>query len=272
MTLPTIAFIGGGHMTCALVAGLHRRQNTRIIVADRNAAKRAHLSQTYGVTTTENITLLPPAHPAPDAIVLAVRPPQALPTAATLPPSAAPLISLAAGISTTALATATQHPPPQIIRAMPNTPSQTGDGMTWAYAAENTPENALALCEHLFTAVGKLEWLPEESLINAAIATSGSAPAYIYHIIEAMQEEAEQMGLNPGSAQTAILQTLRGAAAMIEANPAQTASDLCNAVAVKGGTTAKAIAVLKKENLQKTIKSAMRACTQRAKEIETTHQ
>ena len=254
-----IAFLGGGHMTTALVAALY--QTVEIMVADRNQEKRRRLADNYGVQAVAEL----PAMLQADAVILAVRPPQALAACATLP-EAGLLISVAAGLGSAQLAAAARRGAADVIRVMPNTPAQVGLGMTFAYADAGTAEAARTLTEQLFSAVGQFAWVEREALLEAATAVSGSAPAYIYYVIDAMLTAAAELGLPAEKAQTAVLQTIRGACAMVEQS-AQTPAALTDAVAVPGGTTAAALAVMREANMQQIIGSAMAAAARRAREM-----
>ena len=257
-----IAFLGGGHMAQALIAGMHHK--AEIVVADRNAERRDALAQSYGVQV---LPALPPDLRA-DAIVLAVRPPQAQDACRTLPPAEATgiLVSVVAGLRTADIAKASGRSSASIVRTMPNTPSQLGLGMTFAYADKDASPAARQLVAEVFQAVGMLAWVAEEPLLDAVTAVSGSAPAYVYYFIEAMQRAAKELGIEEEAAQDAILQTIRGACAMVEQGD-KTPAELCRAVAVPGGTTAQALAVMENAGMQATIIKAMHACTARAKEM-----
>lgn len=253
-----IAFLGGGHMTAALIAALH--QTADITVADRNAEKRQQLAEKYQVTAVAAL----PATLKADAVVLAVRPPQALAACAALPPDGL-LISVVAGLRTAQLAAAAGREAAAIVRVMPNTPSQVGWGMTFGYADAAAAADK-ALVEQLFSAVGKFSWVEREMLLEAATAVSGSAPAYIYYVIDAMLEAAAELELDAETAQAAIVQTIRGACAMVEQS-GQTPAALTAAVAVPGGTTAEALAVMQQAEMRRIIGRAMAACARRAREM-----
>lgn len=255
-----IAFLGGGHMARAMVAGLHKK--AQITVAERSEEKRRALARDFNVEALPQL----PADGAADAIVLAVRPPQALAACAALPPYGV-LVSVVAGLRCHSIAQASGRAAARIIRTLPNTPAQVGQGMTFGYADAAASAADRALAEEVFSAVGQFAWVEQEPLLEAVTAVSGSAPAYIYHIIESMQAAARELGVDEETAQAAILQTLRGACAMVEANPHQSPAELCDAVAVPGGTTAAALAIIRAADVKGTIIQAMQACTARAQEI-----
>ncbi|MCH9705300.1 MAG: pyrroline-5-carboxylate reductase [Proteobacteria bacterium] len=252
-----IAFIGGGHMAHALIAGLY--QSNEIIVAEHNAERRQKLAEEFKIETCAVL----PADAGLDVLVLAVRPPQAQEACAGLPPAGC-IMSVIAGLRCQQLAQWTERSLAEIIRIMPNTPAQVQQGMTFAYADHTAAEVARNNTAYIFKTVGQFAWVREESLLDSVTAVSGSGPAYIYYIIEAMQQAAQRFGLAPAEAQQAVLQTLRGACAMVEENPQQSVTELWQAVAVPGGTTARALAVMQEAQMQQTIIEAMVACRQRA--------
>ena len=258
-----IVFIGGGHMTRALVAGLCEHGAHNITVIDRNADKRDDLRQTFGLTAvanTDKINLQ-----AAEMIVLAVRPAQVKQACATLINTSALIVSVAAGLRTVTLGEWIGGNA-RLLRAMPNTPAQAGCGMTACYAAATVTATDRAAAQMLFAAVGKVIWVDDDILLDVVTAVSGSGPAYVYYFIEAMEEAAVRMGLAPDAAKTAVLQTVRGAAAVLEQD-GRTAAELRAAVAVPGGTTERAIALMHEHEMKGVIAAAMAACAVRAKEI-----
>lgn len=266
-----ITFIGGGHMATALIAGLAAQH--RIIVVDRNADKLQRLHADFGVTTAAADGDLGGAVADADVVFLAVRPPQiqalCKSVVSHLGKTASPLvISVAAALRVGDLSRWLGGYQ-KIIRAMPNTPAQLKCGMTLLYAAPSAVSDAQKQqATSLFSQVGKAAWLSAEELVDAATAISGSGPGYFYYWIEGMQKAAAQMGLDEPLATQLILQTMHGAAAMVAhhaaANPPATAADLCRAVAVPGGTTEQALAVMKNRQLHAIFKDALLACRDRA--------
>jgi len=250
-----IVFIGGGHMTRALVAGLCRHGGHDITVIDRNAAKRDELQQSFAVAvaaTADEANMQ-----TAEMIVLAVRPAQVKAVCEGLVGTAALVVSIAAGLRTTTLG-AWLGDKVRLVRAMPNTPAQAGSGMTACHAATASVADRSA-AETLFTAVGKMIWVDDEALLDAATAVSGSGPAYVYYFIEAMEEAAKAMGLAPEAAKTAVLQTVRGAVTVLEQDD-RSAAELRAAVAVAGGTTERAINLMRDKDMQRIIAMAMAAC------------
>lgn len=266
-----IVFIGGGHMTRALVAGLCKHGGHDITVIDRNVAKRDELRQSFSVAVAADAAAV--NMQTAEMIVLAVRPAQIKQVCtelAAMHKPAALVVSIAAGLRVVTLTEwlggdARDVRDVRLVRAMPNTPAQAGDGMTACYAAKASTADRNA-AEMLFTAVGKVFWVGDDALMDVATAVSGSGPAYVYYFVEAMEAAAAEMGLPPAVIKTAVLQTVRGAVAVLEQD-GRSAADLRAAVAREGGTTERAIDLMREENMPQTIKAAMKACAVRAKEI-----
>lgn len=181
---------------------------------------------------------------APRVIVLAVKPQIMGDVLASVRPICGPdtlVISIAAGISIERLATGTQSE--RVVRAMPNTPAQLGKGITGAMAGAGVSESDRALTDALLGAAGAVVWVGQETLIDAVTAVSGSGPAYVFHLVEAMAAAGEAQGLSSETAMALARHTVIGAAALLEADAAP-ASLLRENVTSPGGTTAAALAVL----------------------------
>jgi len=161
------------------------------------------------------------------------------------------VISIAAGISVARfnemLATELQ-----LVRVMPNTPSLVNKGMAGLY--DFTSE--------LMSAVGEVCWVEQESGINSVIAAAGSAPAYFFLFMQAMQEEAMAQGFDEHQ------QAALGAAEMVQANPDVSLATLREQVTSKGGTTAEAIRTFNENHLSEIVAKAMQAAVSRAEEME----
>ena len=255
-----LVFVGGGHITRAILGGLvGASQASGVVVVERNADKRQQLETDFNVRTAAVFS-----GETPDAVVIAVRPTQVQAACAQIADCGALFISVAAGLRNETLAGWLNGG--RTIRAMPNTPSQVGVGMTFCCAGEGTTAADRQLTEMLFSTAGKVAWLTDEMLLNAAVAVSGSGPAYIYYFIESMRATAVKMNLPEEVALEAVLQTFRGAVAMVEKGE-RTAEELWKAVAVPGGATERALAVFEAHQQQNIIAEAMHACAARAKEM-----
>lgn len=155
----------------------------------------------------------------------------------------------------------------RIVRTMPNTPAQLGKGMTGAVAAGDVTSEDKALADALLTAAGEMVWLDDESQIDALTAVSGSGPAYVFHLVEALAAAGEKQGLDAGQAMQLARQTIIGAAALLEADPAP-AEQLRRNVTSPGGTTQAALDVLMAEDgLGALMDRAVDAARRRSEEL-----
>jgi len=150
------------------------------------------------------------------------------------------VISIAAGISLKTLSQGLGTE--RVVRCMPNTPAQVGKGITGAVGLTiNAADRDVA--EKLLGAAGPLVWFSEESKLDAVTAVSGSGPAYVFYLVEALAVAGMRQGLEPGQAMQLARQTVVGAAALMDADP-QSVSILRENVTSPKGTTAAALAVL----------------------------
>ena len=180
----------------------------------------------------------------PEALIFAVKPQMMPQTAPAYAQSAnnAVVISIIAGTQIESL----RHwlgAPKAVVRAMPNLPASIGKGITAAHATRTTTAAQKKLAETLLRAVGDLVWLEGEELLNAVTAVSGSGPAYVFLLAEAMAAAGERLGLPHDIAATLARKTIEGAGALLAANPAAPA-DLRRSVTSPGGTTEAALKVL----------------------------
>lgn len=145
-----------------------------------------------------------------------------------------------------------------IIRAMPNTPAAIGQGITVCVANEHVSESGRLAADKILQTIGHVEWLGDETLLDAVTALSGSGPAYIFHLTEAMAQAGIEMGLDSEMAMRLARQTVIGSAALMAQSPQITAAQLREQVTSPNGTTAAALSVLMKKNgLQSLINEAL---------------
>lgn len=149
------------------------------------------------------------------------------------------VLSVAAGITTESLK-AMLPSAGAVVRAMPNTPAAIGKGMSGLFASD-LPENLKPLVDALMSASGKTLWVDAEETIDAVTAVSGSGPAYVFHMVEAMTAAGEELGLSPSDASLLARQTVIGAAHLLEARADSDAGKLREQVTSPGGTTAAAL-------------------------------
>ena len=264
-----IAFIGAGNMVRAIVSGLvaNGYPAQSIIATAPSETRRQPLEQDFGIrTTSDNIAAATEA----DVVVLSVKPQMMEEVCKPLQSidfSNKLVISIAAGINCSRLEDmlATKL---NLVRVMPNTPSQLGLGMSGLYAPEYVEEQDKAFAAELMQACGKVCWVEQESGINNVIAAAGSAPAYFFLFMEAMQAEAIAQGFDKDTARTLVQQAALGAASMVVENPETELSTLRENVTSKGGTTAEALRTFNEHQLSDIVAKAMQAAVARAEEME----
>lgn len=176
------------------------------------------------------------------------------------------MISIAAGTSVAAL-TKAWGKSARIIRAMPNTPGAIGEGITGLYAAKGVTPADKKRATALLSALGQTLWVAKEGLIDSVTAVSGSGPAYLFLMAEALTEAGVAEGLPRAQAEAFARATVAGAGALLKADPSP-ASALREAVTSPGGTTAAALSVLMADDgLVALMKRAVRAARLRAEEL-----
>ncbi|WP_086981439.1 pyrroline-5-carboxylate reductase [Vibrio aphrogenes] len=264
-----ISFIGSGNMARSIFAGMLSSgyKATQITATGRDESKLKHLCDCYGIhTTTDNNQAVEKA----DVVILAVKPQMMAEVCAQLQHldlSNKLIISIAAGISAQRLNDMLAQEV-ALIRVMPNTPSLVGKGMSGLYASDKVSEDDKDFAGDLMAAVGEICWVDEESGINNIIAAAGSAPAYFFLFMEAMQKEAMAQGFNQDTARLLVQQSALGAAEMVIANPELDLATLREQVTSKGGTTAEAIRTFNEHHLSDIVAQAMQAAVKRAEEME----
>lgn len=264
-----LAFIGTGNMAFAIIQGLLKSGYlaSQIIACNKsNLARRAELQAVGIATDFTNRAAVKHA----DVIVLAVKPQMMAEVCAEfgyVDFSNKWVISVAAGISINRLERLLPSAQ-NIIRTMPNTPSLIGEGLTGLYAKKSVNPTACLFAEKLMSAVGKTLWVEQEEQINHIIAVTGSSPAYFFRFMEAMQQTAEKLGFSAEQARFLVQQAALGSAKLVEANPATSLATLRENVTSKGGTTAKALEVFNRHQLDSIIEEAMNAAILRAEEME----
>ncbi len=264
-----ITFIGAGNMARSIIAGLLASGYPAelITATDPNQDQRDFLSDQYGINTNADNKA---AADGADVIVLAVKP-QLMSLVAegmqTIDYQNKLVISIAAGISAERL-NQMFAAKLNLVRVMPNTPALVSKGMSGLYAPDSIGSTDKQFAADLMSAVGKVCWVEQESGINNVIAAAGSAPAYFFLFMEAMQAEAIQQGFDAKTARLLVQQSALGAAEMVIANPETELSTLREQVTSKGGTTAEAIRTFNEHQLADIVAKAMQAAVIRAEEME----
>ncbi|MBY3755807.1 pyrroline-5-carboxylate reductase [Azospirillum formosense] len=154
-----------------------------------------------------------------------------------------------------------------VVRAMPNLPAAVGRGATVAVAEAGCPADRKARAASLLTAVGSLEWLADEALVDAATALSGSGPAYVFYLVECLTRAGVEVGLPADVSERLARATVEGAGALMGAT-GQPAAELRAGVTSPGGTTAAGLSkLMADDHLQSLLNATLRAAAQRAAEL-----
>lgn len=268
MSLQRIAFVGAGSIAEAMIAGLLQAQvvkGEQITVSNHSNKRRLQeLHHRYGVHGTHNKKeLIANA----DIIFLAMKPKdvaEALTPLRDYITKNKLIISLLAGVSTASIVNLLKKNVP-IIRAMPNTSSAILKSATAISPSVHAKEEHILLAKTLFETIGLVS-VVEEKHMHAVTALSGSGPAYIYYVIEAMENAAKQIGLEETVAKSLILQTMIGAAEMLKTNEKHP-SILRKEITSPGGTTEAGIEVLKSFQFQEALIQCITEATKRSHEL-----
>ncbi len=264
-----LAFIGAGNMTRSIISGLVQSgyDKANIIASNPSTPKLDKLSEEFGIQVTQSND---EACQFADAIVLAVKPQMMGDMLGALQENndfnGKVFLSIAAGLPVSRLQEMLGGEYP-VVRVMPNTPSLIGKGMTGLYADDTVSSSDRDYADGVMKAVGETVWVEQEEGINGVIAAAGSSPAYFFLFLQAMQEEAINMGFDDKTAREMVQQAMLGAAEMVCHNPDIELSELRAQVTSKGGTTAAAVNTLLDEGLKETVSKAMRAAVSRAEEM-----
>lgn len=263
-----ISFIGGGNMARSLVGGLLARGSApaSIHVAEPHAPLREALARDFSVDVHAGND---DAAKAGAVWVFATKPQVLRSVAEALAPiaqQARPLvISIAAGITSTQLERWLGGNL-AVVRAMPNTPALLGAGATGLFANTRVTPEQHALADRLMATTGLTAWIDDEVHMDAVTGLSGSGPAYVFLLAEAMQAAGEAQGLDAETSRTLALQTLLGAARML-AESGEPAAVLRQRVTSPGGTTQAALDAFEAGGFRELVASAIAAATRRGAEL-----
>lgn len=263
----SIAFIGGGNMARSLIGGLVATgmRPGDILVAEPVAELRDALARDFGVQVHAEAAQVADA----GTWVFAVKPQvmrdvcESLAVAAR---SRRPLVvSIAAGI-TAAQLDRWLGGDIAIVRTMPNTPALLGAGITALFANARVDAAGRDAAERLLAAAGKSVWIEDEGLMDAVTAVSGSGPAYVFLLAEAMEAAAREQGLPADTARALVLQTILGAARMLtEAGEAP--AELRRRVTSPNGTTQAAVESFQAGGFEALVGAAIAAATERGRQL-----
>lgn len=270
-TSKTIAFLGAGNMARSIIGGLVQQDypGQAIWATARSQETLDNLPDQWSIQlTTDNHTAVKQA----DIVVFAVKPKQLKDVLVELSPiltSQKPLlVSVAAGIPTSQIATWAGDESLAIIRSMPNTPSLVGKGATGLFANNFTTPSDKDFITALFATIGNSIWVEDEQLLHAITAVSGSAPAYFFLLLESMVATAKSMGLNEQDAIALASQTAVGAGLMAQQGECSV-TELKQQIMSPGGTTEQAVQFFENNGFKNLVNDAMQACYNRSIEMST---
>jgi len=269
--LGRVLMVGAGQMGGALVQSWIEKQTTKptdIVLSEPNVARAKYFRDSFNLYTFE----------APEAIntglgqatiVFAIKPQmmdEVVPLYKSLIEPGKLVLSIAAG---TPIGYFERHfgSNTAVVRAMPNTPASIGRGITVLCANSHVTAEQKERCEVLIGAVGQVEWINDESLMDAVTAVSGSGPAYVFLLIETLAQAAINAGLDIDLANRLALNTVVGASALAETSQ-DTPNALRENVTSPGGTTAAALDILMAKNgLNQLMTKAVAAAKKRGQEL-----
>jgi pyrroline-5-carboxylate reductase len=262
-----IAFLGGGNMAEALIKGLlaaGAAKADQILVADVSSDRLEHLKKTYGIIIQKNNS---DAVTQSGIVLLCVKP-QIIDTVlveiAPVADTSKLVISIAAGITIGRMEKALTGSP-RVIRVMPNTPALVRAGAAALSAGKNVGQADMAVAQEIFSSIGRAV-VVEEKLMDAVTGLSGSGPAYVFMIIEALADAGVKAGLPRVLSLELTAQTVLGAAKMV-IDTKEHPGKLKDMVTSPGGTTIAGLYELEKGKLRATLMNAVEAATARSKEL-----
>jgi pyrroline-5-carboxylate reductase len=269
----TIAFIGPGVMAEAMIAGLilnHVAVPQALIAAGPRQKRLDQLVEHYGISGTVHN---PEAARQADVAVLSVKPQRldvVLQALQGCLKSEALVLSIVAGAPIVKISNGLEHSP--VVRAMPNTPAQIGEGITVWTASETVTENQREMARQILSALGEEIFMGEENYLDMATALSGTGPAYVFLFMEAMVDAGVHLGFPRRIAEQLVTQTVRGSVDFYLKNLGDNGSPihlahLRNQVTSPGGTSAAALYYLEKAGFRTAISRAVWAAFERSQEL-----
>jgi len=261
-----ITFVGPGVMAEAMIAGLLRQALSKpenLTAAGPRPERGSELSGKYGIrATTDNAAAVSQA----DVIVLSVKPQrlsEVMKGLRIIRPEAL-VLSIVAGASIRKISAGLKHK--AIVRSMPNTPGQIGEGITVWTASPEVSEEQQQMAQQILGALGEQVFVEDEGYLDMATALSGTGPAYVFLFTEALIDAGVHMGFPRRIAEQLVLQTIKGSAAFYEQAERHPAT-LRNQVTSPGGTSAEALYYLEKAGFRTAISRAVWAAYQRSLEL-----
>ena len=262
-----LGFIGTGNMASAIMGGILAKgllHPEEICGADPSEAGRKRVREAYGIRTTADNG---EAAAWADILFLSVKPQFYQEVIQEIRERITPeklVITLAPGKTLSWLEKIFDSPV-RLVRTMPNTPALVGEGMTGACANEVVGLKEREQVEALLSAFGRVEWIPER-LMDAVVSVSGSSPAYVFMLIEAMADGAVAQGMPRGQAYAFAAQAVYGSAKMV-LETGRHPGELKDMVCSPGGTTIEAVRVLEEKGFRSAVLEAMEACAEKSKNL-----
>lgn len=270
MARAALGFIGAGNMAEAIARGVLRAgiyQAGELLAADPSAERRRMFSGELGIRAEVDSGIVAANS---NVVLLAVKPQMMTAALEQIGPRLAPdtlIITIAAAITAGFIERAVggEKHPTRVVRVMPNTPMLVGAGMTALAKGRHATEEDLALAERIFGA-GSRTVRTTEDKIDIVTALSGSGPAYVFYLVEAMAAGGVKLGLSEADATLMARQTIIGAARLLEESK-DAPGELRRKVTSPGGTTQAAIAAFEAGHFFELTAQAMAAAEKRAKEL-----
>ena len=262
-----IAFIGGGNMGEAMLSRiLERKLSTReaIFVSDASEPRRLYLEKIYHVNTTNSNRS---AAAVSEVILLAIKPQNLTQVMVELKGQLKPsqlVLSIIAGVRVDTLRDGLSHN--SIVRAMPNTPAQIGEGITVWTATSEVSLKQREWAQAIFGSIGQEIFVDDEKYLDMATAVSGSGPAYFFLFAETLADAAVSIGLPREMAEKLVLRTMLGSSQLLQKSE-KSAAELRRMVTSPGGTTAEAISVFEKGAFSELVGQAVTAAYDKARQL-----
>ncbi len=263
-----VGIIGAGNMGEALIRGLLKSNLVRpyeILVSARSTKRLRHLEKTYGVHATRHNDVIVSST---DTLIISVKPQDMASMSSDIRGMMTRnhlVISIAAGIDFSKLKELLGSKP-RLIRVMPNLPAVIDTGISAIYCGPRMPERYRRFAHQIFQAVGQTVDIREEKLMDVVTALSGTGPAYFFAMMEALRDAGIKLGLTPQMATTLTLQTAAGSAEYAKLSNL-TPEELRKRVTSSKGTTWAAMESMNDNHFWKTMEDAVRAASERAKEL-----
>jgi pyrroline-5-carboxylate reductase len=260
-----LAILGAGVMGETVLSGLLRAGWTsdRIIATDRRIERQVELEAKYGIMMMTNAEAAAKA----DTVILVVKPQDMRDLLTEIAPvvsSSTLIVSLAAGVDTASIEERLPEGTP-VVRVMPNTPAQVDEGMAAISPGAHSDEEHLARVSELMSATGRVVTVPERYQ-DAVTAISGSGPAYLFFVVEAMIEAGVHLGLPRDTATELVVQTMLGSAKLLR-ETGEHPTVLRERVTSPGGTTAAAIRQLEDHKVRAAFITAMESARDRSRDL-----